>query len=276
MKLSIITVSHNSFKSVKNYVNSFLETNQNTQSWVDFIIVENSGDDSIEEVFAPLINSGFLVRFVYTQNNGFGAGCNSGALVATGNMLAFVNPDVSFLTPLNPVRDLSFCWGTVHQKTKFGRSHSVDRFPELRSFLYELSNGYRREQKINNPKKLFAIGSFLLVDKLIFQQVGGFNERFFLYYEEAELGRRLLEKCGPLVFLPSIEIIHYTFGSYSQIESAFPHEARGLLTYAEIVGCREIVIRRKILLFVLSLFSKVARRRSKILKDEIKRYTRLG
>ena len=268
MRVSIITVSHRSSRKLEDYVASFLKTNSNAKEWIEFVIIENSGDDSIKLVLEPLMKAGFSVQIFLTSNKGFGAGCNYGALNAKGDLLAFVNPDVTFVTSLCPLCDFKFSWGTVLQRRESGEVYSIDRLPEMRSIFYELSNGHRQEQKDYDPTKVFAVGSCLLVNRLLFNQIGGFDERFFLYYEEAELGRRLFLEYGPLFIEKSVEIIHHAFGSYDQHISSFPHEANGLLMYSKVVEHPEIVWRRLIVLTLLSPFSKVARQRLTILTSK--------
>ena len=38
-------------------------------------------------------------------------------------------------------------------------------------------------------KNIFPIGSFFAIDNKLFHKSGGFNEEFFMYYEEAELSK---------------------------------------------------------------------------------------
>lgn len=53
----------------------------------------------------------------------------------------------------------------------------------------------------------FATGCFMLVRTAYFQQLGGFDERFFLYHEDSDLSRRMLRK-GAIVYHPDMKIVH--------------------------------------------------------------------
>jgi GT2 family glycosyltransferase len=53
----------------------------------------------------------------------------------------------------------------------------------------------------------FATGCFLLIRTEIFVRLGGFDPRFFLYQEDSDLSRRMLE-WGPIIYHPDMQIRH--------------------------------------------------------------------
>ena len=53
----------------------------------------------------------------------------------------------------------------------------------------------------------FAQGSFLVVQTGLFQQIGGFDERYFMYMEDADLCRRV-NMASSLLYCPDTEVIH--------------------------------------------------------------------
>ena len=59
---------------------------------------------------------------------------------------------------------------------------------------------------------LLASGCFMLLRTGPLQSVKGFNEKYFLYFEDFDLSLRLRE-CGQLMFLPSMVITHH--GGYA-------------------------------------------------------------
>src|SRR6186997_2001607 len=97
MSISVVTVTHRSRGYVPRYVESFLASQSGKDTAIEFVIVENSSDERIGELFQPLIEKGFNCRLVFTGNHGFGAGCNAGAAIASNSVLVFANPDVEFL-----------------------------------------------------------------------------------------------------------------------------------------------------------------------------------
>lgn len=68
---------------------------------------------------------------------------------------------------------------------------------------YELS-----EMQDVNDNVQIASGCFMFFRKKALMQVGGFNERFFMYFEDFDLSLRL-QKNWRIAFVPNVKIIHY-------------------------------------------------------------------
>lgn len=272
-KISIITVCHKSGVKILEYVSSFLNAHSHIQdkSFCEFIFIENSGDRNIETSISHLINYGYSVSVIYSENKGFGAGCNIGASNAKGEVLAFINPDVRFLSSILPLSDTGKWngWGTVKQLARNKRISSIDLLPEYKGLLFEIIKGH---VWINLLDRFFlgssyASGSFITVDKALFFQVGCFNEEFFMYYEEAELCKRLYNASGELFIEKRVVISHEGFGSQSSYAEILRNEAKGFITYCRITNQKDLV-RKKIALYkILGIWSAFSRLKSKSLED---------
>jgi len=232
---------------------------------IEFILVENSGDTRIEAHASQLRSAGFATKVIYTENHGFGAGCNRGAEIATGKILAFVNPDVEFRTS---IADLEHCferekWGTVYQVDRKGRAFCFDLLPEHQNVFTMGISAFRFFHRILPliGNFLFPVGSFFVADRDIFHRVGRFDERFFLYYEEAELARRLQARVGRPGFCRDIEIYHAGLGTQPTTDFAFRHEIKGLITYCEVTEQPLVFSKRLRALRTLSRWSDVASNR---------------
>ena len=72
------------------------------------------------------------------------------------------------------------------------------------------SAAYRQERLEPSERPVgWLSGSCLLVRRAAFDQVGGFDERYFMYFEDVDLGDRL-QKAGWLnVYVPSAEVLHH-------------------------------------------------------------------
>jgi GT2 family glycosyltransferase len=270
--LSIVTVCHNSSKHLGAFVESFLATSTSVDAnqKVEFIFVDNSDDQSLPELLAPLRDKGYAVTLKYTENRGFGAGCNVGAAYASRETLLFVNPDVTFLTDISlfALSDTA-SWGTCRQQTKSGRSYSFDLLPEFKGYLYEMLRLYRFSDwmpKLGLNRRLYVVGSFMAVRHAAFAAVGGFDERFFLYYEEAELARRLQERFGTPDFVQTTEVFHEGFGSQEVRDFTLRAEAESYILYASLVGKPWIVRKRRHILWLKSFFAAGEERRLEFLR----------
>lgn len=150
------------------------------------------------------------------ENRGFSGASNKAAKVARGRILVFLNPDTRFLSG-----DLSFLVASldVGEVGVIGlRLLSERTLPEAWSAgknvtLWSLMANHigisfkpwrvPREQSV-----AWVSGAALLVSHDLFSRLGGFDEGFFLYYEDVDLCFRVRE-AGRKVFLsPEVSVLH--------------------------------------------------------------------
>lgn len=281
MVISVITVCHNSKQLLTDYVDSFLGMHRkSSQLGIEFIFVENSQDQGTEEHALKLRSAGLQANVYFMKNNGFGAACNLGAQAATGEVLIFANPDIRFLSDLAGAQE-SFRhppWGTVRQVNDHNRVYSFDLLPEYRNLLTEALQIHRFMHALRPLRRFtYPVGSFMFVGKELFQRSGGFNERFFLYFEEAELSRRLVRLAGPASYLEDVSIWHKGLGTQPSRSFTLREEARGFVTYCAVTGQEHLVTKRIATLRRLSPFSETAQTRAKLIETAWKQYsTSLG
>lgn len=281
MTLSIVTVSHRSERHLKRYVESFLASGSGQGgAHIEFIIVENSGQPATAALLDPLRDAGFPVTFIEAENRGFGAGCNAGAARASGNTLIFANPDLAFVDPIDDLdrQADSQTWGTVMQQDGSGDAYAFDVLPEYKTVWGELRRRYRSFSPADPMwrNRLYPVGSFFVVARSLFNAAGGFDERFFMYHEEAELSRRLHRIAGPPTLFQGIRVLHEAFGSEASRDETLRQETRGLLTYARITGENGIIVTRALTQSLLSPLSAGARKRVFLLIDELRASRRAG
>lgn len=275
--ISIVTVSHKSYDLLADYIDSFLQHNSahSGSDRIEFVFIENSGDDRIGDHVACLQAAGFAARCEETKNLGFGAGCNAGAALANGNLLVFANPDMRFLSDVSPL-ELSFGakhWGTVAQTTDQGTIYAFDILPEYRGVMTELVRIHRFTHKMPFLRRMvYPVGSFFVVPREAFLKVGGFDERFFLYYEEAELSRRLLAQLGTPLYVREVSILHEGLGTQSSSQFTNEQEAIGMVRYSNIIGRPELARRRLRTLRRISVLAPYAGVRAGFLERAIKQY----
>lgn len=273
MRISLITVCHKSKHKIAKYVQSFLDHHNlgEDRSRYEFVFIENSGEKDFQDAVKPLIDAGFEVLVLNSENQGFGTGCNTGAQYAKGEMLLFVNPDIQFLCNLSALQDpgQNISWGTVRQMTGKGSNYSIDLLPEYKSFIFE---AFQIHSFVNRfpgwfLKFSYVVGSFMLISKELFDRSGGFNPSFFLYYEEAEFARRLQALSGPPRICAPIAVLHEGFGSQTSHDATFRHEAEGFLTYCKITDQPWLVSKRIRIFKLLSLLSSISKKRLRVLQE---------
>ncbi len=147
---------------------------------------------------------------------GYGANQNAALLDATTPLLCVLNPDIRlggnpFPALLSAMQEEQVAACAPAIMTPEGRREdSARKFPTLISLMAKalgLTDGtYACEQDARSPDWL--AGMFLLLRSSAFREVGGFDERYFLYYEDVDLCRRLRRLGYGLKQVPSIHAVH--------------------------------------------------------------------
>lgn len=175
------------------------------------------------------------------QNNiGYGAGCNKGAKKAKGEYLLFLNPDTIVLDDslekmIQFMKDnpsVAVLGPKIYQNFRGEKQLSFCRFPDPLTSLFVFSPVrsfwqdnplfsryvYAENKKDNGICDVEAVaGAALLVRKEVFDKVGGFDEKFFLYFEENDLCRRVKKLDYKIIYFPEAEIVH--FGGKSTVDT---------------------------------------------------------
>jgi N-acetylglucosaminyl-diphospho-decaprenol L-rhamnosyltransferase len=169
-----------------------------------------------------------------TSNGGFGAAVNTGVARTSLNLVLVLNSDVSIAPgfvsrlveaarPWQPalVGPAVRTGGEVeHTARHFPRPRYqavervriLTRFHGSRWFARAIGQDLRARPGEDRPVDWVA-GVCLLVPRAAFDQVGGFDERFFMYAEEVDLQRRLADIGVRRVYLGSVALDHVGGGS---------------------------------------------------------------
>jgi len=161
------------------------------------------------------------------SNLGFGAANNRGAREASGDVLLLLNPDASIsseaLELVHAICVDSSDTGAIgfRQVDEEGCWQlSVGLEPSLVSELARkvlqdnLDAGRHRigqvvDRLLSRPTEVaWVAGSALAIRRSVFERVGGFDERFFLYFEDIDLCLRVRQEVGPVVYDPRVTLTH--------------------------------------------------------------------
>lgn len=247
LTVSIVIVNWNTKDLLSDCILSIPEALANIPHEV--IVVDNaSGDGSrgfIEKRFPniKLINN--------SVNKGFASACNQGALNACGRYIFFLNPDTTLekdsLKKLIEFSEKQSWLGAAGPQLT-GREgkiqNSVRRFPRpsdilIRDTVLKRIIPFGKKDKLANslPKDIPSSveqvsGAAFLIRRDLFRDIGGMDERFFMFYEEVDLCRRLKDLNYKNYYLPSARIIHKGGGSRKKDRSnVFYYSQKSMFRY---------------------------------------------
>jgi hypothetical protein len=220
--LSIVIVNYCGWDSLKKCLESIKKITQQNFTF-EVIIVDNSPKTILFNQFSKEFEN--FKFYKNTENYGFANGCNKGASLANGNYLLFLNPDTIVskesieLLVLEAKQNSDY--GIISCQTTNGNGKSQDinkLFPSLATFsgfsriIYRLFNNYKLRKKFQ-PKenKVFpdwVSGCVLLIEKNIFNKIGGWNEDYWLYYEDVDICKKVHDLGKKVVVLQQTSIIH--------------------------------------------------------------------
>ena len=202
------------------------------------VIVDNASldgsADRLEEFPLPLT----MIR--NHENKGFAFACNHGAKVGTSENILFLTPD-SRLFPDSLVKALDFLEGKQNEHVGILSIQLVDengvvqrnaaRFPTSGSLFYQMLGldrlcprcfpshfmtdwDHRESREVDQ-----VTGAFYLVRRKVFEELNGFDERFFMYFEDLDFAFRAKQAGWKSVYLADVQAIHYGGGTSYQVKA---------------------------------------------------------
>jgi GT2 family glycosyltransferase/glycosyltransferase involved in cell wall biosynthesis len=187
---------------------------------LELMLVDNASTDGSVEYIQTHYPQ---VRIVQNAENlGFGSGNNVGARAATSQYILFLNNDMwvdpqlvrGFIKAIQQ-RPKAVCAGAKilnWDGTKFDFCGSAGH---LAGYAYQEGMDKPFDPNAFTEVKpiLFSCGGAMMVDREVFLQVGGFDDDYFIYYEDSDLGWRLWVLGHEVVFAPEAIVYHRHHGT---------------------------------------------------------------
>ena len=232
--IDVIIVNWNSGEYIKKCIDSIFSTNNKNLINTIFIIDNGSTDASLNKVE---LNK--KIKIIRNKTNmGFSKACNQGFKLSTCTYVLLLNPDTQLLN--NTIAD---CITFMNQNTetdilgcqllndKREITPSCSRFPTAIGVLSDslglskivpslfkpaiiLTNWDHKESRYVDQ----LMGAFMFMRRSIFEKIGYFDERFFVYYEEIDFSKRVAEKGGKSFFNANIKAIHSGQGTTNSVK----------------------------------------------------------
>jgi N-acetylglucosaminyl-diphospho-decaprenol L-rhamnosyltransferase len=204
-------------------------------------VVDNASTDGSADCIKTTDQASRVRLMRNTVNVGFAAACNQGAKGGGGNFVLLLNPDavvssnaiqhcLDFLAS-HAGASAGICGGAVVDESD-QPAFACARFPSLRSLVGKVTGLTALAPRMFPPHHMSAgeldrtrqvdqvIGAFYFVRRCVWETLGGFDESFFMYYEEVDFARRALDHGWTTWYLDNVRVIHAGNVSSRQVRSA--------------------------------------------------------
>ncbi len=244
-KVSVVTVNYNTEQDTKNLIASLKKVR--TPNFLLTIIVVDNGSKNVSALDS--LDNITLIKL--KENSGFTGGYNTGmkkALQDGADYVMIVNNDTTadpdLISNLLDVLEKDKHIGVTVPKIYFAKGHEFhkDRYKEEelgKVFWYagghtdwdHVKSVHRGVDEVDHgqydtlEKVTFATGCCMMFKKEVLEKVGFFDERYFLYYEAADLNERVIQEGYTIYYVPSAVLYHAnassTGGAGSSLQDYF-------------------------------------------------------
>jgi GT2 family glycosyltransferase len=227
--VSVIIVNFNAGLRLVSCVTSVL----NAPGPAEVIVVDNdSSDDSIARLISAHGSRKELRIIRNTANLGFARACNMGTRQASGDYLFYLNPDCiiedqtipALVSALEWHADAGMAGGRLLNEDGTEQAGGRRQMPTPWRAFVRLSGLYRfkdhypaifadflqhQEEAPDEPMEVEAVsGACMMVPRNIVNEVGGFDEAYFLHVEDLDWCMRIRRKGRKILFVPFARVFH--------------------------------------------------------------------
>jgi len=243
--VSFILVNYNTKDLTLQTINSIIDKFKNSENY-EIILVDNGSKDGSKEIFEKLEQQLKNFKYIYNDKNlGFGKANNIGFRHSKGDYIYILNSDTILHTKnINKIIEKKFKnypeIGIIATRVIYEDGNlqpNVQNFSNLLSIALRLLKigQFVRNNKfvLNIVKKLpfkprliknylenfnkqrkegfvdWASGCSLIFKREVFEQLDGFDEKFFMYSEDEEICLRVHKSGYKILYTPDITIIHF-------------------------------------------------------------------
>lgn len=221
IRISIGIVTHNSKEVISDVLDSIKECNIKN---LDIYVLDNNSNDGTIDLIRN--NYDFVEIIESKENLGYGKGHNRILEKVDSDYHIIVNPDiilkreelqkmidymeenkeVAILTP--KVLNIDGTEQFLPKKTPRIK-YLLGRYENKFSICKKWRDEYTlRNENITNPIEIdFCTGCFMFCRTSMLKQINGFDERYFMYFEDVDLTREI-QKIGKTIYNPKISVIH--------------------------------------------------------------------
>lgn len=219
--VTVSIVNYNDYQRTREAIQT-LQEHTDGVTYKIYVVDNASADGSAERIASefPLISVIFCDR-----NLGYGAANNLVLPMVDSNYHLVMNPDIVFrdnaigqlFDYMQEHPDVGICGPAMYYMN--GEPQALPkRNPRFRYLVSNRMPGYRLEKyrreyrmldrDLRRPTEIeFVSGSFMFMRTELFKEAGGFDERYFMYFEDADLSRELAKR-AKVMYIPQVGVLH--------------------------------------------------------------------
>lgn len=249
--LDVVIVNYNSGRHLQACLESLVAVGP-VVSLQRIVIVDNASSDGSAQ--RPRSFPHQLILMHNSSNRGFAAACNQGAHRSAADFILFLNPDTTLLPgcldhALSVLcrpdsKEVGIC-GVQLLDTRGEPARTCMRFPSPGRFLARLMGLTRlaperfpaygmADWKHDETREVDAVlGAVFLVRRGVYEALGGFDERYFLYFEEVDFCKRARFEGWRTLYYSGAQAFHQGGPSWERADAVrLYHSARSRIIYS--------------------------------------------
>lgn len=233
--LSIILVNYNGSQFLHSCLDSIEQFSNHSSNEV--IIIDNLSTDNSTEIIKDKFPSFNLI--CSQVNLGFGKANNLAVKHSHGEHLLFLNTDtilientpkilleylqqhldVGIISPRIVFKDGSYQLSCGRLPNIVGEFLDKIRYGLDKKWHHIFANLYNKQY--SHIKEMgWLTGACLMMRRDVFEQLGGFDESFFMYFEDKDICKRVNEAGWKVVYYPQTSLIHFLGGSSHDVKKS--------------------------------------------------------
>jgi len=216
-QFSAVIVTFNNERTVKKCLESVIKF----EPEAEIIVIDNSSSDLTVKIVQSF--KGRVILIESDKNLGFARANNIGVQKASKESVIILNPDTEILNSgaLQQLVDVLFEnpeFGIIGPKLIHADGNiqkSVRNLPNSYRAFKEYFLGIKNEYDFYIPETQILcevesiVGACIAIKKELFERVRGFDEKYFLYFEDLDLCKKVRKMGFKIGYNPSVEVKHY-------------------------------------------------------------------
>ena len=214
--LSIIIPTWNTAKVTEKCIQTIQKHLKNFS--YEIIIVDNGSTDNTVEVLSKIKD---LKLIKNKENLGFAKANNQAVKIADGQVLLFLNSDMELIddslikmyqylqanSNIGAIGPQFLNIDLTPQSSVFPKQNITNAFKEF--WLGQKDKYLKYLPNLSKPSSVWSIsGGALMINKDFFKKIGGWNEKYFFYFEDLDLCRSVHQAKKDIIYYPLCKVIH--------------------------------------------------------------------